>query len=407
MESVVPAIWAVSFFTLFIGIFWISVYYLKKEKRETLDKGNLPSVTVLIPAYNEEKNIKSCLDSIFNLDYPKNKLKIIVINDGSTDDTPNIVKRYNGVTLINNKFNLGLKVASLNISLKKVDTDLFGCLDADSIVTKDSLKKMIHFFQNPKTGSVINSVMVRDPDNLLRKIQHLEYIFSNFSRRLMSKVDTLYVTPGVLSLYRTELIKKLGGFDEDNLTEDMEIAMRLKYNHYNVKIENRAFTYTVVPGDLKSHWRQRIRWFRGFIFNSKKYKVMFFNKEYGLMGTFQVPLNVISVALVVLMFILISYELIKNLYFWILKIVIYKFYILIDLPTLRELMMSVNLTVTIPVIVSFFVGIYIYNKAHVSVKEKWKYPLAIFLCLSIYPILRGLHWIFALIYESTGAKKIW
>src|SRR3989344_4247873 len=94
-----------------------------------------------------------------------------------------------------------------------------------------------NYLDYKSTGAVITLIKVKRPGNIYEKVQHLEYIFSAFSRKLMSNVNTLFITPGVLTVFRSDVVKKLGGFDEGNLTEDLEIAMKLRYNGYQIIIE--------------------------------------------------------------------------------------------------------------------------------------------------------------------------
>src|SRR3989344_5860927 len=305
-------LWISSFFALVISIFWLQVMLLNEEKTKITTK--FPSVSILIPAYNEGKTITKTIKSVLNLDYPKDKLEIIVINDSSTDNTANMVKKFKEVKLIYNKHRGAGKASALNTGLKYANGELFAVIDADSEIEKYSLKNLISYFEDNKTGSVISSIKIRNPKNIYHHIQRLEYILATFIRKLMSKIDTLHITPGVLSVYRTRLIKKLGGFDEKNITEDLEIALRLRANNYSVKMSPDSITYTRIPSDFKELWHQRIRWFRGFIYNNLKYKKMFMNKKYGAIGRFQLPLNVLTFFTIVILFVFISYEVFTNLY---------------------------------------------------------------------------------------------
>lgn len=398
----------VSFLTLFIALFWIQVY-LFRSRHSFCPNDKYYDVTIIVPAYNEECCIKETLDSLLNLDYPKDKLNIIVVNDGSTDKTAEIVGSYRSrqVNLIN-KENSG-KASSINVALNKVKTELFGIVDADSVVNSESLKNMISLFESNNVGAVISLTKVKNPRTIFERLQHLEYIFSAFSRKLMSNVNTLFITPGVLTLFRTDVVKKLGGFDEDNLTEDLEIAMKLRYNNYNIKISIDSITYTAVPNNFKSLWNQRIRWFRGYLYNTNKYRNMFFSKRYGFFGLFQVPLNFLTVFLVILTFILASYEILRLIYNFILKLVSYKadIFYAYKLPTLRELIFKLDLKIIFPMIISLFLAFYIYNKAHKFANEKWKFPIALLLYVTVYPSLRIIHWLAALSKEVARAKKKW
>lgn len=397
----------VSFLTLFIALFWIQVYLFRDRGSKLRE--NLPSVSIIVPAYNEESCIQETLDSLLNLNYPKEQLRVIVVNDGSTDKTSEIVRDYKSeqIVLID-KGNTG-KASSINVALNKVESEFFGIVDADSIVDKNSLINMMYLFDKSGVGAVISLTKVKNPKSMLEKMQHLEYIFSAFSRKLMSNVNTLFITPGVLTLFRTSVVKDLGGFDENNLTEDLEIAMKLRYYGYNIKIATDSITFTSVPNDFKSLWNQRIRWFRGYLYNTNKYKDMFFSKKYGFFGLFQVPLNFLTVFLVILTFILATYEILRLVYNFILKLISYRSDIIYSykFPTLKELLFKLDLKIIFPMIISLILAFYIYNKAHKFANEKWKFPLALILYITIYPSLRVIHWLTALTKELTRAKRKW
>jgi len=400
-------LWISSFFALLISIFWLQVIYFKDKKLRNNNK--FPKVSIIIPAHNEEKNILRTINSVLNLDYPKDRLEIIVVDDSSTDNTSNVVKKYRQVKLVYNKHKGLGKASALNQGLKYVTGEFFAVLDADSEVDKNSLKKIIPYFDNPKTGSVISSIKIRNPKNIYHHIQRLEYILATFIRKLMSKIDTLHITPGVLSVYRTKLIKKLGGFDENNITEDLEIALRLRANNYSVKMSPDSKTYTKIPSNFNELWHQRIRWFRGFISNNIKYKKMFMNKKYGAMGRFQMPLNALTFFTIIALFIVISYEIFSRLYNFLFNVMLLKSNIFysINLPSLRELLLSTNIKLIFPLTISFFLSFYLLNKAHKSMNEKFLFNPALLIYFTVYPILRTVHWMTAFYKETIRNKKRW
>jgi len=401
-------LWISSFFTLVISIFWIQVLFTKNEKSK--ETGKFPKVSILIPAYNEEKNISKTIESVLKLNYPKNKIEIIVIDDSSTDKTAQIAEKFKNVKVIYNKHNGPGKASALNAGLKHVSGDFFAVVDADSEIEKDSLKNIMGYFDDKKTGAVISSIKIKNPKNVYQHIQRLEYILSTFMRKLMSKIDTLHITPGVLSVYKSALIKKLGGFDENNITEDLEIALRLRINNYSVKISPDSITYTKVPSNFKELWNQRIRWFRGFIYNHLKYKKMFMNRKYGLTGIFQMPLNVITFFMVILLFFLISYELLARMYEFIFKAILLKnnlFIIYLDFPTIKELVLNIDLKLIFPFIITFFLSVYLLNKAHKSMNEKILFNPSLLIYFTVYPILRMMHWIVAFYKEIRNTKRKW
>jgi len=402
-------LWISSFIALIISIFWIQVIYFKEEKRNI--RNDLPNVSILIPAHNEEKTIAKTINSVLNLNYPKDKLQIIVINDSSTDHTEKVVKKFKDVKLIYNKHRGVGKASALNQGLKCVTNEYIAVVDADSEIDKESLRKLTTYFDDEKVGAVISSIKIKNINNTYHHIQRIEYILATFLRKLMSKIDTLHITPGVLSVYRTKLIKKFNGFDENNITEDLEIALRLRANNYSVKMSYDSITYTNVPSTFKELWDQRIRWFRGFIYNNNKYKKMFMNKKYGLMGKFQFPLNVISFLTIILLFILISYEIIINLYELIFKIILLKSNIFYSFdfkfPSLHEILINTNARLLFPLFISFLLSFYILKKAHKSMNEKLIFNPALFIYFTIYPLLRTAHWITAFYKEVIKTKRKW
>src|SRR3989344_5098205 len=258
-------LWGVSFIGLILGVFWLNLLFFKEGKRINLK--SFPYVSIIVAAHNEEKNISRTINSLLALNYPKNKLEIIVVNDESTDNTINIVKKFKQVKLINNKHKGIGKASAVNAGIRISKGEFFGVLDADSEVDKDSLKTVLTYFSNEKVGCVITPITVIEAKNLYRGLQKIEYAFTAMIRELMSRINTLYYSHGVLSVLRTNLIKKIGYFDENNLTEDLEIAMRLKSKGYDVKMASKTLTYTRVPGTFKDLWKQRVRWYRGFMHN--------------------------------------------------------------------------------------------------------------------------------------------
>ncbi|MCF7860800.1 glycosyltransferase [Candidatus Woesearchaeota archaeon] len=288
--------------SLFFIVFWLLLYLsyrsnIKKQNKKVRNPSSYPKVTVVIPAYNEETSIVGSVESVLELNYPKDNVEIIIVDDGSSDNTS---KRANDVIKRNPNRNIQLikqknkgKAHALNNAMKASKGELFVCLDADSYVDKDTLRKMVHMYQTePDLAAIVPAMKVRNPRTLIQKIQRAEYINSLLLIRLMSYMNCLYVTPGPFSLYKLDVLKKLGGFDETNLTEDQEIAYRMQESHYRIKHCPSAFVYTNSPDTIKGLYHQRNRWFSGSVQNIIKYRRLIFNREYGDFGLFQLPLNV-------------------------------------------------------------------------------------------------------------------
>lgn len=291
---VVVFMWIAYLLSLFFVVFWFLVLLSGdiEDKKKTIKR--FPLVSIIIPAYNEEKSIKKTLKSVLDLEYPHDKLEIIVINDGSKDKTKEMVEqlmRYHPDRNINliNQINQG-KGKSMNNALKIAKGEFFVCLDADSFVDKHALKIMVpHFDDDQNLAAVLPFMKVKSPRTLIQKIQWCEYIVNFFYKRLMGKLDCIHVTPGPFAVYRTAILKKLGGFSENNLTEDLEVCLRLQKNHYKILQLMDAVVYTIAPSDLSGFYKQRNRWYKGSLFNSIAYKDLMFNKKYGDFGIFQMP----------------------------------------------------------------------------------------------------------------------
>lgn len=390
---------------IYLTIFWLNVLWLKKVRPQAKN-GKLPAVSLVVPAYNESKTISKTLRSLLNLDYPKNKLEIIVVNDGSTDDTVDIVKRFahRGVVLLNKP--RGGKGSALNFALKRARGELFGVVDADSLVGKSSLKFIARHFTDEKVGGVTSTIKAQNRRGLLERMQHFEYLAASFFRKLFYAMNTLYITPGVLSVYRKDVIKSLGGFDEKNHTEDLEIALRLRDSFYKIEMEPASITRTVVPAGLASFARQRLRWNRGHLYNVlSKYRHIMFNPKYGLMGTFQFPLHFVVPTMTIFALALLGFYAYVSAADLLWRAAVAQETLgIFHFPTLKELVLGINLK-NFAIAALFLIGVIIYHMSHLHTREKWRYFGSFILFLFVYqPILAAL-WVIAIVQEITSRAK--
>ncbi len=286
-------IWIIYFCFLYFIIFWL-LTFIEVDKKDNKKKiKNWPLVTIAIPAYNEEKSIARTIEAAAGLDYLKDKLEIIVINDGSKDRTADIVKKHISkhkdvnIILINQR-NSG-KGKALNSALKIAKGEYFVSLDADSTPRSDALKVLLPNFTDDNIVAVLPLLKIKKPKKLLEKIQWAEYMVNLFYKRLMAVLDCVQVTPGPFSVYKKSIIIKIGGYAENNLTEDMEITLRMQKHHYKIIQVNDTEVYTIPPKTIKAFFKQRNRWYKGTLINAYNYKSMAFNKKYGDFGFIQMP----------------------------------------------------------------------------------------------------------------------
>jgi len=306
-------VWALYAAVLFISFFLLIVLLERgRIKKEVEFRDEWPELTLIIPAYNEEDTIKMTIDSIIDADYPDDKLELIVVNDGSEDSTKEEVEPYTDeITLINQE-NQG-KGAALNTGLEHVETDLFGCADADSRLKDDSLKYIVSELEED-AGGIASAMKVYKPKNLLQRLQWAEYLMGIFLRNIMSFIDSIHVTPGPLSIYRTEPVMELGGFDEESLVEDQEITFKLQNAGWKISHSQRGEVFTVAPDTVRKFYNQRYRWYKGSLQNIVKYKHMILNREYGDFGMFSIPTKIAQSALSVTALFIISYYLTKPIF---------------------------------------------------------------------------------------------
>jgi cellulose synthase/poly-beta-1,6-N-acetylglucosamine synthase-like glycosyltransferase len=138
---------------------------------------------------------------------------------------------------------------------------------------------------------------VHDPRNVLQKIQWCEYLVSAFYKRLMATLDCISVVPGPFGFYRTQVLLALGGFDEQNITEDIEVTLRLQRHHYKIVQVFDTEVRTAAPATWRHFRRQRNRWYKGNFLNAWRYRRMAFNRAYGDFGFIQMPRLIIELGL--------------------------------------------------------------------------------------------------------------
>lgn len=276
---------------IFSSSLWILLYIFNRDKvNKDPEPSIYPSVTFLVPAYNEENYIEKCLESLLDQEYPKDKIDIIAINDGSSDSTLEKMQKYSDKIKIIDKENSG-KASSLNYALQSVNTELVGCMDADSFPEKVFVKNMVGYFGQEGVKGVTPAMKVWNPETWPQKIMWAEFIYSVLLRKMFSIFDSQWVMPGPGSIYDTEMLKELGGWDEETLTEDMEIAFRMFKNGAKLKNSTNAYVDTPSPASLRGLFKQRMRWYGGYIENAIEYKELWFNPKYGNLGVIVIPFN--------------------------------------------------------------------------------------------------------------------
>lgn len=249
------------FFLLIIISYYLLIFIrVKKQKKEKEFK----SISVIIPAHNEERHISECLNSVLSANF-QGKKEIIVIDDGSNDKTSEIVKEFKkqGVILLRTK-HIG-KSAAINTALKTANGELIGIVDADSVIEKNSLLEMCAEISKKDVAGVTGVIKVRNRKKHVLMWVHIEQLYNSLLRSLLSKINANVSTPGPLSVYRKKALMEIDGFSTEGFSEDLDITIRLIRKGYKIRFAETALAETYMPEDSKGFFRQRTRFARGML----------------------------------------------------------------------------------------------------------------------------------------------
>ncbi|MDP4114906.1 MAG: glycosyltransferase [Bacteroidota bacterium] len=253
---------------------------LKKEKTP-FDSEYRPFVSVIIAAFNEETVIEKTINSIRESDY--NNYEIIVVDDGSTDGTYEVLKtnyKENKSITILTQPNSG-KAIALNNAIKYAKGEILVSFDADTQVLPNTISMLIRNFNNPDVGAVAGNIKAGNRHNIISRWQSIEYITSqNLDRKAYSLLNSITVVPGAIGAWRTKAVKDAGGYIPDTLAEDMDLTWRLRENNWIIKTENEAIAYTEVPDTFRNFFKQRFRWSFGTLQCLWKHKKSLFRYEW-------------------------------------------------------------------------------------------------------------------------------
>ncbi len=271
----------------------LAIYHKRRELKQPDSLNHFPSISILIPAYNEEKVLRRAIETALEANYPYKE--IIVIDDGSTDRTYQIAQEYgdSGVKVIHRPN--GGKAVAINHGLRFARGEIIIIVDADSLVGKNTLIKLVQPFHDPEVAAVAGNIKVLNRMNWLTKCQALEYIASiNIYRRALDVFGSVTVVPGALGAYRREVLEGSGCYDPDTLVEDFDVTMKTLKTGKVVQASASAIAYTEAPQTLDGLIRQRLRWYRGNFQALWKHRDAAFNSRYGFLQKLAFPFLIIS-----------------------------------------------------------------------------------------------------------------
>jgi len=370
-------------------------YKLFKERKDK------PSVTIIVPVWNEEKTVVKTVHSLLELNYPKDRLFIMVVDDGSKDNTWNVVQQFQGnpQVLLHQKQNGG-KYTALNYAIEHATSEFIGCLDADSFVDDEALNHIIPHFTDPQIMAVTPSLKIQNPDTVLGLIQNAEYNMGIFIRKILGFLDAQYVTPGPFSIFKKEVFNTVGVYRHAHNTEDLEMALRLQEHHYRIVNAHRAVVYTVGPRTLYKLYKQRVRWTGGFIQNTIDYKQMLLNPKYGNLGMLVLPIAMYSMVATLIFLAYNAYSFIKTISGSIERIQVTGFHPTFTLPSYSWDYLLYNVQTSL-ILALMGVGVVVfsiwYGKRMAGVKDDNSIDIVLFLL--IYSLISPL-WLIASAYNT-------
>jgi len=286
IDQLLTFTFVVSIATFFVWSL-IAVFPDRKRRRPK----SYPSVSVVMPAHNEESCIESTVRSVLSSDYPAD-FDVIVVNDGSTDRTADIVrgigKGERRVRMLETN-HVG-KALAVNRGAEKSTKEIIVLLDADSRLEKDALRKLIAPFSNPKVGAVSGIIRVEMNNNPLVWYQELEYVYSSMWRYIFDKLGCTYILPG-FAAFRKKALADIGYFSTDTLSEDCDVGLKMRKFGWHMEMSD-AVMYTNVPQTIRGVAKQRVRWGRGTIQVLRKHSDMILNPTFGLVGLYGLPNNI-------------------------------------------------------------------------------------------------------------------
>jgi cellulose synthase/poly-beta-1,6-N-acetylglucosamine synthase-like glycosyltransferase/spore germination protein YaaH/peptidoglycan/xylan/chitin deacetylase (PgdA/CDA1 family) len=249
-----------------------------------------PLVSVLIPAYNEEEVIVYTVNSVLESDYPK--LEVIVVDDGSTDGTGDLLDSQfgkNPAVRIIHQPNSG-KPAALSHALAEASSGILVTIDADTAVEANAITKLVRHFVNPRVGAIAGNVKVGNRISWLTRWQALEYVTSqNLEKRAFDLLNCIPVVPGALSAWRAEAINDAGGFSADTVAEDTDLTMTIRRAGWKISYEEEAIGWTDAPETAAALVRQRFRWTFGTLQAFWKHRDTLGRTKYGTLGWIALP----------------------------------------------------------------------------------------------------------------------
>jgi len=276
----------------YFGILFMAYFY---NTRYTVQEkpSYFPYVSIIVPVFNEGKVLRSSIESLLDIDYPN--YDIVIVNDGSTDDTAEVGETLVGyhkgrsgsvkVSLIN-KPNGG-KSKALNAGIQYSEADFVLCMDGDSQLTPNTLRLAMRHFADPSVGAVAGNVKVQNRKKMITDLQALEYLEGlNLARSAQGYLQMVNIIPGPIGVFRKVTLRDAGFYSSDTFAEDADITLKILAKGWKIVYEPNAIAYTEAPSNVYQLLKQRYRWTRGILQAIRKHKKYLYNPTLNFNNSF-------------------------------------------------------------------------------------------------------------------------
>ncbi len=262
------------YYPLFMAYLWMAgalYYYFSKERKEPLyteapELPEYPAVSVLVPCFNEGSNAYETIGALLKLNYPN--YEIIAINDGSKDDTAEIIddiaSKHHNVKAIQLASNQG-KAMALTVGAMMSSNEYLVCIDGDAVLDPNCITWMMrHFLASPRVGAVTGNPRIRNRSTLLGRLQVGEFSsVIGLIKRAQRVYGRVFTVSGVVAAFRKSALHQVGYWSTNMVTEDIDISWKMQTNYFDVRYEPNALCWILMPETLKGLWKQRLRWAQG------------------------------------------------------------------------------------------------------------------------------------------------
>jgi cellulose synthase/poly-beta-1,6-N-acetylglucosamine synthase-like glycosyltransferase len=301
------------------------VNFLLGRPNYSSDSSNL-SVTIVIPAWNEEDFIADTIKSILGQSY--SNIKVIVVDDCSTDSTPEIVKQFENVVLMRTDINQGSKSKALNYAIPSIDTDIFICVDADTVLAPNAVENLLKAFNDENTYVASGYIFSKKQSNFWQSARYGEYLFGQeILKTGQQNANIVLVASGCFFGIRTSFLKQYM-FNDRTMAEDMDLTWIAIEHKKRITFVEDAICYVDDPYNYTTYTNQVSRWYRGFFQNLKvrRFNLFEHNIKLGLVAYAYMIVNVISLPLTIFAILFVPASITIYVLFWLLLCLVLMMY---------------------------------------------------------------------------------